>query len=126
MFFCFNVLKVKPILDAFDGRWNIYSKIPRPESARRSLQWIFRRYESVFLARAKARGLQLGLVDPEEFWFFSVGAHVFFEASKETVCLVNCGGFQKRAFVIYDGIHYDVLVRRGPSGPGTWNLADVE
>lgn len=73
MLFCFNVLKVKPILDAFDGRWNIYSKIPRPESARRSLQWIFRRYESVFLARAKARGLQRGLVDPEEFWFFSVG-----------------------------------------------------
>ena len=55
-------------------------------------------------------------------WGFGPAAHFFFEASKETVCLVNCGGFQKRAFVIYDGIHYDVLVRRGPSGPGTWNL----
>ena len=57
--------------------------------------------------------------------FWSSGT-CFFQASKETVCLVNCGGFQNRAFVIYDGIHYDVLVRRGPSGPGTWNLADVE
>ena len=90
MFFCFNVLKVKPILDAFDGRWNIYAKIPRPESARRSLQWIFRRYESVFLARAKARGLQLGLVDPEEFWFFSLGVlvkrHNFFLRLQKKLC----------------------------------------
>lgn len=84
-------------MDAFDGRWNIYSKIPRPESARRSLQWIFRRYESVFLARAKARGLQLGLVDPEEFWFFSVGVlvkrHMFFVEASTSVPLLSTMAF---------------------------------
>ena len=88
---------MKPILDAFDGRWNIYSKIPKLESARRSLQWIFRRYESVFLARAKARGLQLGLVDPEEFWLFSVGVlvkrHMFFVEVSTSVPLLSTMAF---------------------------------
>lgn len=28
----------------------------------------------------------------------------------------SLGGFRRRALLIYDGIHYDVLVRRGPSG----------
>ena len=122
--------------------------IPRPEPARRLLQWIFRRYESVFLARAKDRGLQQGLVDPEEFGYSQLGfwsrqlGTCFFKDRFQLFaffgpwlqkklcawCLI-CElwrGFQKRAFVIYDGIHYDVLVRRGPSGPGTWNVADVE
>ncbi|CAK9067933.1 unnamed protein product [Durusdinium trenchii] len=39
-------------------------------------------------------------------------------------------GFRRRALLIYDGIHYDVLVRRGPSGEerlfGVDDLAAVE
>ena len=98
------------------------------------------------MARAKAWGLRLGRDSgrtilvilnwgfglgkcgvPCVFFFFFFEFHLFL-ASKETVCLI-CElwrGFQKRAFVIYDGIHYDVLVRRGPSGPGGFFHADVE
>ena len=75
-------------------------------------------------------GSQLGFWS-RQMWcpmcfFFFFEFHLFL-ASKETVCLI-CElwrGFQKRAFVIYDGIHYDVLVRRGPSGRAFFR-ADVE